>query len=121
LLEGEQLLGVDGLVDGDGVLLEMGDLVKLFEAVDDEAGGGEAVSAGVAGGTGLPWGVRGPVLLAALARLAASCLSDVGMMRWSFLAPEIAGGGRESCGCLGIDPASGGWERSYFLKKGCDR
>jgi len=40
LLEGKQLLGVDGLVDGDGILLETGDLVKLFEADDGEGGGG---------------------------------------------------------------------------------
>ena len=100
LLEGEHLLGVDGLVDGDEVLLETGDLVKLFESHDGEGGGGgETVSAGVAGGTGLPSGVHGPVLLAALTRLAASCLSDIGMAKWSFLLQEIAERGSESCGC----------------------
>jgi len=49
LLKGEQLLGVDGLVDGDDVLLEAGNLVKLFESDDGEGGGGETVSTGVAG------------------------------------------------------------------------
>jgi len=56
LLEGEQLLGVDGLVDGEEVVLETGDLIKFFESDDGEGGGGEAVSAGILGGTGLALG-----------------------------------------------------------------
>src|ERR1019366_2105256 len=42
-LDGEKLLGVDGLVDGDGVLAEAGYLVEIFEADDGEGGGGESV------------------------------------------------------------------------------
>ncbi|HEV3197039.1 MAG TPA: hypothetical protein VGZ73_04005, partial [Bryobacteraceae bacterium] len=38
-LESEEFLGVDGLVDGDEVVPEMGDFVKVFEADDGEAGG----------------------------------------------------------------------------------
>ncbi len=58
-LEGEELLGVDGLVEGDEVVLEMGDLLEVFEADDSEGGGGEAVFAGILRGAGLarrgPW------------------------------------------------------------------
>jgi hypothetical protein len=79
-LDGEELLGVDGLVDGDGVLAEAGDLVEIFEADDGEGGGGESVFAGVLGGADLPSGERGPVDWAALARLAASCLSEMGFL-----------------------------------------
>ncbi len=52
-LDGEEFLGVDGLVDGDEVVLEMGDLMEVFEADDGEGGGGEAVFAGILGGAGL--------------------------------------------------------------------
>src|ERR1039457_3420081 len=45
-LDGEELLGVDRLVDGDGVFAEAGDLVEIFEADDGESGGGESVLAG---------------------------------------------------------------------------
>jgi hypothetical protein len=56
LLEGEQLLGVDGLVDGQEVVLETGDLIKFFESDDGEGGGGEAVSAGILARAGLAVG-----------------------------------------------------------------
>jgi hypothetical protein len=55
-LEGEQLLGVDGLIDGCEVGFEMGDLVEVLKTDDSEGGGGEAVSAGIAGGAGLAFG-----------------------------------------------------------------
>jgi hypothetical protein len=55
-LEGVQFLGVDGLVDGEEVVLETGDLIEFFEPDDGEGGGGEAVSAGVLGGAGLAFG-----------------------------------------------------------------
>ena len=55
-LEGEEFLGVDGLVDGDEVGSEMGDFVEVFEADDGEGGGGEAVLAGVLGGAGFAFG-----------------------------------------------------------------
>ena len=77
-LDGEEFLGVDGLVDGDEVGPEMGDLIEVFEADDGEGGGGEAVFAGILCGAGLALGVRGPVDLAALARLAASCFWETG-------------------------------------------
>ena len=46
-LDGEEFLGVDGLVDGDEVGAEMGDLVEVFEADDREGGGGEAMFAAI--------------------------------------------------------------------------
>src|SRR5438552_3182253 len=59
LLEGEQLLGVDGLVDGEEVVLETGDLIEFFEPDDGEGGGGEAVSAGILARAGLAFGSAG--------------------------------------------------------------
>jgi hypothetical protein len=47
LLEGEQFLGIDRLVDGDEVGAEAGDLLDIFEPDHGEAGGGEAMLAGV--------------------------------------------------------------------------
>jgi hypothetical protein len=58
-LDGEELLGVDGLVDGDGVFAEAGDLVEIFETDDDEGGGGEPVFAGVLCGAGFAFGGAG--------------------------------------------------------------
>jgi hypothetical protein len=66
-LDGEQFLGVDGLVDGGEVGFEMGDFLEVFEPDDGEGGGGEAVRAGVAGGAGL-----------AFRRAGAGALSGVG-------------------------------------------
>jgi hypothetical protein len=58
-LDGEEFLGVDGLVDVQKIVLEVGDFIELFEADDGEGGGGEAVFAGVLGGAGLAlWGAR---------------------------------------------------------------
>ena len=51
--KGEEFLGVDGLVEGDEIFPEVGDLLKLFEADDAEDGSGEAVFAGILGGTEL--------------------------------------------------------------------
>lgn len=58
-LEGEQLLGVDGLVGGNEVGLEVGEFVERFETNDGEGGGGEPVLAGVLGGAGLAFGAAG--------------------------------------------------------------
>jgi hypothetical protein len=52
-LDGEEFLGVNGLVDGDEVGPEMGDFIQVLEADDGESGGGEAVFAGILGGAGL--------------------------------------------------------------------
>jgi Fe-S oxidoreductase len=50
--EGEELLGVDGVVDGDEVVAEVGDFLEAFEADDGEGGAGEEVFAGMLGRTG---------------------------------------------------------------------
>jgi hypothetical protein len=52
-LQGEEFLGVDGLVDGDEVVAEAGDFLEAFEADDGEGGGGEDVFVGVLGRVGL--------------------------------------------------------------------
>jgi len=49
-LDGEEFLG---FVDGQEIVLEMGDIVEIFEADDGVRGCGEAVFAGVLGGAGL--------------------------------------------------------------------
>jgi len=46
-LDGEEFLGVDGLVDGDEVGSEMGDLLEVFEADDGKGRGSEAVFAAI--------------------------------------------------------------------------
>jgi hypothetical protein len=58
-LDGEEFLGVDGLVDGDGVLAWAGDLVETLKADDGEGGGGESVFAGVLCGAGFAFGGAG--------------------------------------------------------------
>jgi hypothetical protein len=52
-LQGEEFLGVDGLVDGDEVVAEAGDFLEVFEADDGEGGTSEDVLAGVLGRVGL--------------------------------------------------------------------
>jgi len=73
--EGEEFLGVDGVIGCDEVFAEVGDLIEVFEADYGEVVR-EAVFAGVLGRAVFPSGVRGPVELAALARLAASCSGE---------------------------------------------
>jgi hypothetical protein len=46
LLEGEQFLGMDGVVDGNEVGAEADDFVDFFEPDDGEVGGGEAMFRG---------------------------------------------------------------------------
>ena len=58
-LEGDQLLGVYGQVDGEEIGLEEGDFLEVFEADDGEGGCGEAVLEGVAGGAGFALGSLG--------------------------------------------------------------
>jgi hypothetical protein len=52
-LDGEEFLGVNGFVEVDGVVLEAGDLLDVFETDDGISGGREAVFASVLRGTGL--------------------------------------------------------------------
>ncbi len=55
-LQGGEFFGVDGLVDGDEVGFDVGDLVEMFGADDDEFGGGEAVTAGILSRAGFAFG-----------------------------------------------------------------
>jgi hypothetical protein len=59
-LDGEALLGVDGLVGGDGVSDKGGDVGGVLDADDGEGFGIEGVLAGVLGGSGLAFGGLGP-------------------------------------------------------------
>src|SRR6266849_3837796 len=70
-LDGEELLRVDGLIDGDEVGLEPGDFLEFFEADDGECGGGEFVFARALGAAGFAFGSAGS---SALLRVAAVCL-----------------------------------------------
>jgi hypothetical protein len=57
--DGKELLGIDRLVDGDEVGLQIGDLLEVFEADHSERGGGEAVLTSVLRGAGLALGGGG--------------------------------------------------------------
>ena len=57
--DGEQFLGVGGLVGGDQVVAEAVDGVAVFDLDDVEVGAGEAMLAGVLGGSGLAFGGAG--------------------------------------------------------------
>ena len=48
-LDGEEFLGVDGLVHGDQVVLEAGDGFQVFQADHGVIGRGEAMATGVLG------------------------------------------------------------------------
>jgi hypothetical protein len=58
-LDGEQFLGVRGLVDVDEIRAEVVDFLEVFEADDGEVRGGEAVLAGVLRGAGFALGGAG--------------------------------------------------------------
>ena len=60
LLEGEEFLGIAGVVEGDEVRAEFEDLVGIFEEGDVVVTGIEAVFAGILGGAGLALGGAGP-------------------------------------------------------------
>jgi len=45
--EGEEFLGVDGVVEGDEVVAEMGDFLKVLAADDGDGRAGELVFAGI--------------------------------------------------------------------------
>jgi len=57
--EGEEFLGVGGLVERNEVGGEMGDPIQIFEPDDRKMGAGEAVQTGVLGGAGLAFGGAG--------------------------------------------------------------
>jgi hypothetical protein len=91
-LDGEKLLGIDGLVEGDEVLAEAVNGVEFFKPDDGEVGGGEAVLAGVLGGGGL-----------ALGRARSGGAGGVGAVGGEAFRGDVAGfGGHGSGGCTPI-------------------
>ena len=89
--EGEDLLGVDGLVEGDEVVAEMGDFLKVFEADDGEGRGGELVFAGILGRAGLALGGAGAGGPGGVGAIGGEAFGGDGAMGHSTL--EIARGG----------------------------
>jgi hypothetical protein len=55
-LEGEEFLGVDGLIQGDEVFAEARDGIDFFSEDDDAVGGGETMLARVSGRAGFAFG-----------------------------------------------------------------
>jgi hypothetical protein len=51
LLDGDELLGIGGLIEGDRIVPKAGEVVHVFEAAD-VVGGGESVADGILRGTG---------------------------------------------------------------------
>ena len=83
--DGKELLGIDRLVDGDEVGLQIGDLPEVFEADHGECGGGEAVLTSVLRGAGL-----------AVGRGGSGGLSGVGAIGGQlFLGDRLGGAGHE--------------------------
>jgi hypothetical protein len=83
--EGEEFLGVDGLVEGDEVVAEMGDFLKVFDADDGEGRGGEHVFAGVLGRAGLALGGAGSGGLSGVGAIGGEALGGDGAMGHSTL------------------------------------
>ena len=117
-LEGEQFLGVDGLVDGGEVGCEMGDLLEVFEPDDGEGGGSEAVRAGVAGGAGLAFGGAWTGAFGGVGAIGGELFFGDGHTRAS------SSSSRDSMGrwaTLRFGGLSGGEERDLFCWAGRDR
>ena len=76
-LDGELLLGVLGAVVGDGVGDQVLERLAVFEVGDGKVAAVRPCLRELAEARALPSGVRGPVDRAALARLAASCFSEM--------------------------------------------
>jgi len=98
-LKGKELLGVDGLVDGDEVFLEAGDLLEVFETDDSKGRGGEAVLDGVLCGACL-----------ALGGLGAGGVGGIGS-----IGGELFGGGGFFCASHGVSDLSFTMRRERYL------
>jgi hypothetical protein len=79
-LEGEEFLGVDGLVEGDEVVAEMGDFLKILDADDGEGRAGEHVFAGILGRVGLALGGAGSGGLSGVSAIGGEALGGDGAM-----------------------------------------
>src|ERR1039457_1047111 len=96
-LDGEEFLGVDGLVEGHEVVLEVGDFLEVFEAYDGVTGGGESVFAGVLGEAGLAFRGTGAGRLGGIGAIGGELLRGDGVLgiRHAVILPlsELARGG----------------------------
>jgi hypothetical protein len=78
--EGEELLRIDGLVEGDEVVAEMGDFLEVLEADDGEGGAGELVLAGILGGASLALRGAGPGGAGGVGAIGGEALGGYGTM-----------------------------------------
>jgi hypothetical protein len=76
------LLGVDGLVGGDGVGDPVGDLAAVLDADDGQGVRVEGCFRAFCAELALPSAVFGPVDSRAWARVVATCSEEVGMARF---------------------------------------
>jgi hypothetical protein len=114
-LKGEEFLGVDGAVEGDEVFAEVGDLIEVFEADDGEAGGGEAVFAGILGRAELARRGAGAGRIGGIGAIGGELIWGNGMRHGnSTLRFED---GTEGGLSLKLAAASDGKERGCFLGK----
>jgi hypothetical protein len=114
-LDGEDLLGVDGLVEFHGVVLEVGDLLDVFEADDGVSGGGESVFAGVLSGTGLAFRRAGAGGLGGIGSIGGELLGrDVILRVWHMLFRYSLR--FQSCTGWGLSPKCRPWQ--VMEKKG---
>jgi hypothetical protein len=96
-LDGEEFLGVEGLVEGHEVVLEVGEFIEAFEADDGVTGGGESVFAGVLGGAGFAFRGTGAGRLGGIGAIGGESLRGDGVLgvRHAVILPlsELARGG----------------------------
>jgi hypothetical protein len=119
-LDGEQLLGIDGPVDGDKIGAEAGDFLEVFEADDGEVRGGKAVLAGVLGGAGLALGSAGASGMGRIGVIGGELFLGYGLagMRWHGVFLPIQLVARRQAGVCRCEGQVEGKKRGYFLGKG---
>jgi hypothetical protein len=78
--EGEEFLGVDRLVEGDEVVAEAGDFLKILEADDGEGRAGELMFAGILGGASFALGGAGPGGAGGVGAIGGEALGGYGVM-----------------------------------------
>ena len=115
-LDGEEFLGVDGLVDGDEVGPEVGDLIEVFEADDGKGGGGEAVFAGILCGAGFALGGTRSGRLGGVGAIGSELFFGDGFSgAWHALDLLFGDIARESGQACRADPSSIRGGRVYFV------
>jgi len=114
-LKGEEFLGVDGVVGFDEVFAEVGDLIEVFESDDGEAGGGEAVFAGILGRAGLAFRGAGAGGIGGVGAIGSELFWG-NCIRHGDTTLRFEDG-MEGGLSLKLAAASGGKERGCFVKK----